>query len=115
MEKYEELKNECKDFSKFRIIRNMIFIKSLIIFANGIGLWFIDFLLWMIVPGLFVLAGAFPANLWTLLFFWVAHMIYWRYIGENRATELIADLGQADLKLMYKALRDVKAEKNKKS
>ena len=111
MDIYEEMKNDCKDFSKSRLNRNIVFIKTLMILGKPFYLWLIDLLIWLIVPGLFVAAGLFPLNLMTFLLFWITHMIYWKYIGEKNSKELLVDLDPEKLKLAYKALIEVKAQK----
>lgn len=111
MDKYEELKDECKDFSKIRLYRNMIFVKCLIYLVNPICLWLLGLITFMIPSAIFILIGAIPLTPITALIFLVIHMIYWKFIGEKEANELIKDLNEVDLKLAYKALKDTKSEK----
>lgn len=111
MNKYEELKDECKDFSKIRLYRNMIFVKCLIYLVNPICLWFLSIIAFMIPSAIFILAGATPLTPITVLIFLIVHMIYWKYAGEKDANEFIKDLDEHDLRLAYKALKDTKKEK----
>lgn len=111
VDELEKLKEECKDFSKIRLYRNMIFIKCLIYLVNPICLWLIGLLMFMIPSAIFVLTGFLPLTPINVLIFLIIHMLYWKFIGEKEANELVADLNEVDLKLAYKALKDTKSEK----
>jgi len=105
---------ECKDYSKTRIIRNMIFLRIVMIFLNPVGLWVVDISIWAIIPfGLFLI----DLNVLISLFFLICHILYWEFIGKKRADEFINDIlsihGDNTLDIMYDALKEVKNKKYK--
>ena len=108
---YEKVKAESQDFSKMRINRNLIFLKTLKIFVNDLGLWFIDVLIWTVIPSLFIALGFFPLNPFTVFFFVVIHFIYWKFAGEKNAKEFISEINEMELDIASKALQDLKKEK----
>ena len=109
---------ECKDYTQLRLIRNMIFIKYLIIVGNPIGLWIIDVIMWIFIPFLFSLVGLLEFTPPYILLFFTLHLFYWKFTGEKNANELLdsfSDIsGKKGLKIMYEALEDVKKERRKK-
>ena len=109
---------ECKDYTQLRLIRNMIFIKCLIIMGNPIGLWIIDVIMWIFIPFLFSLVGLLEFTPPYILLFFTIHLFYWKFSGEKNANELLdsfSDIsGKKGLKIMYEALVEVKKERRKK-
>ena len=109
---------ECKDYTQLRLIRNMIFIKCLIIVGNPIGLWIIDVIMWIFIPFLFSLVGLLEFTPPYILLFFTLHLFYWKFSGEKNANELLdsfSDIsGKKGLKIMYEALEEVKKERRKK-
>jgi hypothetical protein len=109
---------ECKDYTKLRLIKNMVFIKFLIILGNPIGLWVIDVIIWIFIPFLFSLAGLLEFTPPYILLFFTLHLFYWKFTGEKKANELLdsfSDIsGKKGLKIMYEALQEVKKERRKK-
>lgn len=109
---------ECKDYTQLRLIRNMIFIKCLIIMGNPIGLWIIDVIMWIFIPFLFSLVGLLEFTPLYILLFFTIHLFYWKFSGEKNANELLdsfSDIsGKKGLKIMYEALVEVKKERRKK-
>jgi hypothetical protein len=109
---------ECKDYTKLRLIKNMVFIKFLIILGNPIGLWVIDVIIWIFIPFLFSLAGLLEFTPPYILLFFTLHLFYWKFTGEKKANELLdsfSDIsGKKGLKIMYEALEEVKKERRKK-
>ena len=109
---------ECKDYTQLRLIRNMIFIKCLIIVGNPIGLWIIDVIMWIFIPFLFSLVGLLEFTPPYILLFFTIHLFYWKFSGEKNANELLdsfSDIsGKKGLKIMYEALVEVKKERRKK-
>jgi len=109
---------ECKDYTQLRLIRNMIFIKCLIIVGNPIGLWIIDVIMWIFIPFLFSLVGLLEFTPPYILLFFTLHLFYWKFSGEKNANELLESFsdisGKKGLKIMYEALEEVKKERRKK-
>ena len=109
---------ECKDYTQLRLIRNMIFIKCLIIMGNPIGLWIIDVIMWIFIPFLFSLVGLLEFTPPYILLFFTLHLFYWKFSGEKNANELLESFsdisGKKGLKIMYEALEEVKKERRKK-
>ena len=108
---YEELLEECKNFSISRINRNLIFVKLVLFFSNLIRLWMLDVLLWATVWAMFILIGIMKLDLITVAGFFIIHFIYWEFIGKTSASDLLKDIEIDDLKLSIKALTETKKKK----
>ena len=108
---YKKVKAESQDFSKMRIIRNMVFLKIFNKVVNEWCLWAIDVIIWAIVPTLFIVLGLLTLSPFFILFFVVMHFIYWKYAGEKNAKEFISEINEMELDMAYKALQDLKEEK----
>lgn len=114
----EKLKDECKTFTKARLYRNLIFVKCLLFVGTLTGLWCIDVFVWLIMYTFFTFLEFFDFTLPLILFFVIAHFIYWEFIGKKNAKELLLSFKELNTPLMHQALKEVKAEKfgkNKKS
>ena len=112
---YEEMLEDCKDFSKFRLNRNLIFVKSVLILLNPIGLWILDVILWIGIWSIFILLGLFSLSLTTVFGFVIAHLIYWKFIGSKNMNEFIDDVDTEQLQLSIKAIKETKQNKFRKN
>ena len=108
---YEEMLEEYKNFSIFRINRNLLFVKLVLFFSNIIGLWILNVLLWATVWTIFILIDIIKLNLITVAEFFIVHFIYWEFIGKTSASDLLKDIEISDLKLSIKALTETKKKK----
>lgn len=112
---YEEILHECKDFSKSRLNRNLIFVKSVLFVLNPIGLWMMDVILWIGIWSIFILLGLFSFSLMTGLSFIITHFLYWKLIGSKNANSLIEDVDIEQLHLSIKAIKETKQNKFRKN
>jgi len=111
---YEQLIDECKDYTVSRLNRNIIFLRFMIFFLKPIAMWLTDILIWAAVWGFFILIGLYDLSILTVTMFFCFHFVYWEFHQKKNAKELIDDLGGIDLRQALKALKDTKREKLKK-
>lgn len=112
---YEEMLDDCKDFSKSRLNRNLIFVKSVLFVLNPIGLWIIDVLLWIAIWSIFIFLGLFSLSLMTVFGFVIAHLMYWKFVGSKNMNEFIEDINIEQVRLSLKALKETKQNKFRKN
>jgi len=108
---YQELIDECKDFSIMRLNRNIIFLNILIFMLKPIRIWVADVIVWIGIWSVFIWLGFFDISLLTAVIFITVHFIYWEYFQKKNANSLIDDIGGVDLEMSLKALKEVKQEK----
>jgi len=111
---YEEMLKSCKDFSKMRLNRNLIFVKSALFILNPPILLILDILLWVAIWSIFIFLGLFDISLMTGLIFIIIHILYWKFIGSKSANALIENVDIEKTKLLYKALEETKLNKFEK-
>ena len=111
---YEEMLNSCKDFSKLRLNRNLIFVKSVLFVLNPVCLLILDILLWAGIWSMFIFLGLLTTSLMTGLIFVITHILYWKFIGSKSANALIENVDIEQTKLLFKALEETKINKFEK-
>jgi hypothetical protein len=111
---YKQLIDECKDYTVWRLNRNIIFMRFMIFFLNPVAMWLTDITIWGIVWSVFIWSGLYDLSITTVTIFFCIHFVYWEFYQKKEAKELIDDLGGIDLRQALKALKDVKREKIKK-
>jgi hypothetical protein len=111
--KYEDLIEECKDYTLFRLNKNILFINCVIVCLNLFALWIIDVFIWAIIWSVFIMLSLFDFSIITITFFFIFHFLYWEFDQKKRSKELIEDLSEIDLHQALKVLKEVKKEKLK--
>ncbi len=111
--KYEDMINECKDYTLFRLNKNILFVNCVIVCLNLFALWLIDVLIWSIIWSVFIMFGLFDFSIMTITFFFIFHFLYWEFSQKKNSKELIEDLSEIDLHQALKALKEVRKEKLK--
>ena len=106
--------NECKDYTLFRLNKNILFVNCVIVCLNLFALWLIDVLIWSIIWSVFIMFSLFDFSIMTITFFFIFHFLYWEFSQKKNSKELIEDLSEIDLHQALKALKEVKKEKLKK-
>ena len=108
---YQELIDECKDFSITRLNRNILFLNIIKLMLTPFRIWVLDVVVWTGIWSVFIWLGLFDVSLATAVIFISVHFIYWEYFQKKNAKELIDDMGGVDLEMCLKALKEVKDNK----
>ena len=108
---YQELIDECKDFSITRLNRNILFLNIIKLMLTPFRIWVLDVVVWIGIWSVFIWLGLFDVSLSTAVIFIFAHFIYWEFFQKKTAKELIDDMGGVDLEMGLKALKEVKDNK----
>jgi hypothetical protein len=112
--KYEDMINECKDYTLFRLNKNILFVNCVIVCLNLFALWLIDVLIWSIIWSVFIMFGLFDFSIMTITFFFIFHFLYWEFSQKKNSKELIEDLSEIDLHQALKALKALKEVRKEK-
>ena len=108
---YQDLIEECENFSKWRLNRNLLFIRIVLLSLNPTGLLIWDMMLWIAIWSVIFIADLVELSFVTVIMFFIIHFLYWEFFGKKNAQNFIDDIDINNVKLSLKALKETKNKK----
>ena len=114
MKSYEEIKEReletTKEYDVKKISKYIRMCKIVKFFYSENSFWFVSFIPFTVIPGIFIALGLFPLDLPTIFMFLGIHFLYWHFKGRKEAIKLISD-DLPELELVIEVLEDIKKER----